>query len=174
MQVDIRKAVQDDAPALALVAQATFLETYAHMIPRADMLAFCAREHAEGRYADWLADGAHDIWIAEAAETRAPVGYAVVARPNLPVATEADDLELKRLYVLHRLHGSGVGPRLMDCAIEGGREAGARRLLVGVHANNARAVASYARQGFVQAGVRSFRVGQSVFDDFVLARPLGA
>jgi GNAT superfamily N-acetyltransferase len=142
------------------------------MIPREDMLAFCASEHAPELYAAWLADAARATWIAEAASTGAPVGYAVVTAPDLPVPTRDDDLELKRLYALHRLHGSGLGRRLMACAIEGARAAGARRLLVGVHGGNARALAFYARQGFLQAGVRRFRVGQSVFDDLVLARAL--
>jgi GNAT superfamily N-acetyltransferase len=172
MQVEIRRAGPGDEAALALVGAATFLETYAHMIPCADMLAFCAQEHGAARYAEWLADGACRIWIAEAAETCAPVGYAVVTRPDLPIPTAADDLELKRLYALPRLHGSGLGPRLMACAITGATNAGARRLLVGVHSDNSRAIAFYARQGFVQAGKRRFRVGASVFDDLVLARPL--
>lgn len=57
-------------------------------------------------------------------------------------------------------------------AVSGAAATGARRLLLGVHAGNARAIAFYARQGFVRAGVRTFRVGQSVFDDLVLARGL--
>jgi ribosomal protein S18 acetylase RimI-like enzyme len=173
VQVEIRRAVPGDEAALSLVAQASFLETYAHMIPRQDMLAFCADEHGAARYAGWLADGTRSLWIAEAAETGAPVGYAVVTPPDLPVATQDDDLELKRIYALHRLHGSGLGPRLMACAVEGAGAAGARRLLVGVHGGNARALAFYARQGFTQAGVRRFRVGQSVFDDLILARAIG-
>lgn len=172
MQVVIRTAVPHDAAALALVAQATFLETYAHMIPVADLLAFCRGEHGEARYAAWLADGAHRLWLAEAAGTRAPVGYALVSPPDLPVTTNAHDLELKRIYSLNRTHGSGLGSRLMQAAVEGATAAGARRLLLGVHSDNGRALAFYARQGFVQAGVRKFRVGGQVYDDLVLARGL--
>ena len=172
MDVVIRRAVPEDAAALALVAQATFLETYAHMIPRADMLAFCGQEHGETRYAAWLAEPAYRIWLAESAATGAPVGYALVSPPDLPIPTEPGDLELKRIYSLHRLHGSGLGARLMREAIEGATAAGARRLLLGVHSGNERALAFYARQGFVQAGVRKFPVGGQVYDDLVLARLL--
>jgi len=42
--------------------------------------------------------------------------------------------------------------------------------MLGLFSANARAIAFYARQGFVQAGVRSFRAGQGVYDDLVLAR----
>jgi GNAT superfamily N-acetyltransferase len=172
MQIEIRDARPGDEAALAMVAQATFLETYAHFIPWPDMQAHCAREHGAALYAAWLRDPEHGVWIAEAAGTRVPVAYAVVCRPDLPVPTEATDLELKRIYLLHRLHGSGVGPSLMAKAIEGAGRAGARRLLVGVHQGNDRAIAFYARQGFTQAGVRRFRVGDQVYDDLVLARLL--
>ena len=172
MDVAIRRAIPGDDAALALVAQATFLETYAHMIPLADMLAFCRREHGEARYVAWLADPACGTWLAQAAATGAPVGYALVSPPDLPIATEAGDLELKRIYTLHRTHGSGLGARLMGAAIAGAAAAGGRRLLLGVHSGNARALAFYARQGFVQAGVRKFPVGGQVYDDLVLARSL--
>lgn len=172
MQVEIRRAEAGDEEALSLVGRATFLETYAHMIPREDMLAHAEHEHGPGRYRRWLEDAGSQLWIAEAAETRSPVGFAVVTAPDLPIVTQDYDLELRRIYALHRLHGSGLGPRLMAAAVSGAAAAGAGRLLVGVHAGNLRAIAFYARQGFLQAGVRTFRVGQSVYDDLVLARAL--
>jgi len=82
-------------------------------------------------------------------------------------------MELKRIYVLHRLHGRGLGAKLMAQALADAAEAGASRLLVGVHADNTHALAFYARQGFSQAGVRKFRVGGRVYDDLVLARLTG-
>ena len=172
MHVEIRRAVPGDEAALALVAQATFLETYAHMIPLADLLAFCRREHGEARYAACLADPAYRIWLAQAVATGAPVGYALVCAPDLPIPAAPGDLELKRIYTLHRTHGSGLGARLMDAAIAATAAAGARRLLLGVHSDNGRALTFYARQGFVQAGVRKFPVGGQVYDDLVLARLL--
>jgi len=57
-------------------------------------------------------------------------------------------------------------------AVEEARSAGVRQLPLGVHLDNARAIAFYARQGFVQAGVRRFPVGGQVFDDLVLSRAL--
>ncbi|CAN7243922.1 GNAT family N-acetyltransferase [Phenylobacterium sp. LjRoot219] len=172
MDVEIRRAGPDDAAALALVGQATFLETYAGQLERENILAHCAHEHAAARYAGWLADGVSQVWIAETTHGRAPVGYAVVAAADLPVALAADDLELKRFYLLSRLHGQGHGARLMETVAADARASGARRLLLGVFSANTRAIAFYARQGFTQAGVRKFRVGEGVYDDLVLARLL--
>jgi diamine N-acetyltransferase len=172
VQIDIRACGPGDAPALALVAQATFLQSYADVLPADDILAHCRHEHAEARYADWLQDPQYRLWIAEMADGRAPVGYAMLCAPDLPIVLEAGDLELKRIYLLHRFHGSGVGAGLMEAAVEAARAAGARRLLLGVHGGNARALAFYARQGFETAGTRRFKVGANLYDDLVLARAL--
>lgn len=170
MTVTIRACDAGDAAALALVGQATFLETYAGVLPASDIVAHCAHQHAATLYAAWLADPAYRLWLAEMDEGHAPVGYAVLAPPDLPVATDERDLELKRIYLLNRFQGTGVGAGLMAAALDGARVAGARRVLLGVFSLNARAIAFYARQGFVEAGVRKFHVGENDYDDFVLAR----
>lgn len=171
MDVQIRACGPADARALALVGQATFLETYADVLPAADILAHCEREHGVARYAGWLDRPEYRFWLAETG-TGAPVGYATLCPPDLPLPTEPADLELKRIYLLSRFHGAGVGARLMEAAVEAARAAGARRLLLGVYGENARAIAFYVRQGFVQAGVRKFQVGANTYDDLVLARAL--
>ena len=85
---------------------------------------------------------------------------------------QPDDLEIKRIYLLHRFQGAGWGRRLMDAAIERARARGSRRLLLGVYSKNHAALAFYARLGFSRAGERSFRVGASDYYDYLLALPL--
>ena len=51
---------------------------------------------------------------------------------------------------------------------------GHRRLLLGVYAQNDRALAFYRKQGFADLGTRQFNVGGKLYDDLVLARPLAA
>lgn len=170
MDVNIRPCTAEDAGALALVGQATFLETYSTVLPAADILAHCAREHGEARYADWLDQPAYRLWAAEVAATGVMVGYVMLSPPDLPVPTGADDLEIKRIYLLSRFQGGGVGARLMATALEAARQAGARRVLLGVYGENRDAIAFYARQGFAEAGVRKFQVGANTYDDLVLAK----
>ena len=64
------------------------------------------------------------------------------------------------------------GAALMRASLEGARSAGFSRVLLGVFGRNEAAIGFYRRQGFVLAGERKFQVGASVYDDFVLARPL--
>lgn len=167
----IRSAGAQDSDRLALVGAATFLETFAGILDGAAIVAHCAREHVPAAYEAYLGNGAV-AWLGETETGTGPVGYALVAAATLPGA-EPGDLELKRIYVLSRFHGSGLGRALMDVAIGHARRAGAPRLLLGVYKDNERALAFYARNGFVRAGERLFQVGDRHYEDLVLARPLG-
>lgn len=174
MSLTIRPCTPGDAEALALVGQATFLETYAEVLPAADILSHCRHQHSAELYAQWLADADYRLWIACVAETGVAVGYAVLCPCDLPIPTGPSDLELKRIYLLARHHGGGVGAGLMAAAVEAAASAGARRLLLGVYGENAAAIGFYDRQGFSKAGVRKFTVGANVYDDLILARSIAA
>ena len=148
------------------------LETYAELIDGPDIVAHCERRHAASVYAEWLAQPATVTWIAET-QCRAAVGYLVLMPATLPdEAPHPDDLEVQRIYVLSRFHGTGVGHALMAQAIEESARRGARQVVLGVLRRNTRAVAFYRRQGFVEVGTRVFQVGSARFDDLVLGRRL--
>ncbi|HCO47420.1 MAG TPA: GNAT family N-acetyltransferase, partial [Erythrobacter sp.] len=79
----IREAGAADVRALALVSDATFLETFAGMISGEALVAHCAAKHAPDHLAGLLAAGAR-AWLAEI--DRAPIGYALLTRPELDAA----------------------------------------------------------------------------------------
>ena len=171
-KLTIRQATPADAAALALVGAASFLETYAHMIPGGDMVAHCTAKHSADTYAAWLKDASVTIWIAET-EAKSPIGYLVLSRATLPEASpHPEDLEVQRIYVLSRFHRTGMGYALMNLAVAKVLTKGANRIVLGVHNDNARALAFYQRNGFAVIGEREFSVGASVFHDSVLARKL--
>lgn len=173
----IRRAAAGDADALALVGAATFLDTFAGVLDGADIVAHCRKQHSAEAYAQALADPAVALWLAETAGA-APVGFAMLTPPHLPdlppQQQRAGDLELKRIYLLSRFHGGGTGRRLMQHAIDEARARGAGRLLLGVYAGNARALAFYARCGYAQVGERRFQVGANTYHDAILALELAA
>ena len=169
MMYSIRQAVIADAPALSLVGGATFLETYTTILPGHDMLAHCAVNHSAEKYRTFLSDPSFVVWIAEA-PLGAPVGYLLLGPASLPVEGPVPgDLEVFRIYVLAPYHKAGVGHRLMGLAIDAARAQGAGRLVLGMHNENARALAFYRRQGFEVIAARSFVVGGTVCCDSVLA-----
>lgn len=164
----IRPAGPADADALALVGQATFLESYAGQVDGQAIIAHCATQHSAQTYRDYFAKGAR-AWLVELAPGAAPIGYALTCPPELEQAQNGD-VELKRIYVLSRFHGSGIAAALMDAVVAA--SAGAQRLLLGVKNDNHRALAYYAKHHFAEIGTRRFTVGNKTYDDFVLARPL--
>lgn len=167
----LRRAGPADAAALALVGAATFLESYAPLLPAADILAHVARQHADAVYARWLQDAACACWLAEHLPGGAPVGYLMATPPDLPIAgLDERDWEIRRIYVLHRFQGSGLGRGLMDAVLAAARQAGMRRMLLGVYSRNEAALRFYERLGFRQVGTRSFRVGNNDYHDFILGR----
>lgn len=169
----LRPAAPRDEHALALVGQATFLETFAGMIEGADVVAHCRAQHASERYAEWLARATAYACLAEVEPGGAPIGYTLLAEPQLPVAdSRPTDIELKRIYVLSRYHGTGVGAALMDDAIRTARARDHTRMLLGVYAGNERALSFYARRGFRRIAERRFRVGRNEYADLVHALEL--
>lgn len=113
IDVQLRRCTPGDGPGLALAGQATFLETFAGILPGPDIVAHCGRAHSAAHYDAWLADATYQMWLAEAGHGAAPVGIMVVGPPELALPELSErDLELKRIYLLSRLHAGGVGRQL--------------------------------------------------------------
>lgn len=171
-EIIIRPCTPDDAGRLSVVAAATFIETYAGIVDGADIVHHCRTTHAAEAYEALLADPARRLFLATLDPGDAPVGFLLMGAPDLPVDTGPDDMELTRIYALHRFHGQGLGPRLMQTAIDAARAAAKRRLLLAVYSRNDRANAFYRKTGFRRVGERLFHVGVSDYQDWVLALDL--
>jgi ribosomal protein S18 acetylase RimI-like enzyme len=172
-EIALRACSHKDCGALALVGAATFLESFAGILDGEAIIGHCAKQHTAEVYAKYLGQPKSKAWLAETAVGAAPVGYALLTAPDLPLADlGSDDLELKRIYLFSRFHGKGGGQMLLDQTVDAAREAGMRRLLLGVYRGNERAIGFYRRNGFVDAGVRTFMIGHRRYDDLVLARLL--
>jgi len=170
MKFALRRAGPGDGLRLAVLGQATFLESYAGQLASDDILAHCARHHLAPVYEDWLADERMLLWLAEAAEGGAPIGYAVCGPVTIAVVDpRPGDLELRRIYVLHRFHGAGVGRALMSAVLDAARGVSGGRVLLGVYARNALALSFYRKVGFRPVGERKFLVCETWCDDLVMS-----
>ena len=173
LAMELRQCSVEDAVALALIGAATMLEAFAGLVPGHALIAHCEKNHTPAAFRAHLVKPQSRAWLAEVAPGRAPVGYALLTDPDLPAGmAHPNDLELKRIYLFSRFHGSGAGKGLMDLAIAAAREQQAKRLLLGVHPENHRAQAFYRKSGFLQTGTREFQVGTLVFRDPVFALDL--
>lgn len=155
------------AEELSLIGASTFLESFAGVLDGASLVNHCRTQHSPDAYRQYLSSGAK-AWLAQL--DGAPIGYAMICAPDLEAA-KPGDIELKRIYLLSKFHGRGIAGQLMDAVL--GEAQGHERLLLGVKADNERAIAFYKKQGFDQIAVRQFNVGGTLYDDLVMARQLG-
>lgn len=172
-EIRVRVCSSGDEEALALIGQATFLETFAGVLAGSNILAHCARAHSVECYRSWLADSRYKLWLAEISPGNGPIGYMVVSPAELPLADiSLRDLELKRIYVFSRFQGNGLGRRLLQEAIAEARIRKAERLLLGVYVRNDAAIGFYTRMGFCKLGYRKFNMGGQKCDDYVMGLTL--
>lgn len=170
--INIRRAVAGDEDALAAIGGATFLETYAEKARGADIVDHARNVHTPETYRALMTEPRSACWLAEVEETGAPVGYAVNCPSDFPPPATDDDLQIKRIYVLSRYHGTGSGRALMEAALAHAAEIGAHRLLLGVYTKNTEAIAFYGKAGFEKVGTRKYQVGANEYDDLLLGKPL--
>ena len=189
----LRRATPADAPALALAGAATFLEAFTWMLPGPDILAHTLNHHTAAAYAKYIADPNTRITLAVTGpaagfphDPGSPVGYVLLCTPELPTFNVLPtDIELKRIYLFSRFRTAPVldatgqpipnlrpAQALMDAAVADARALTRTRLLLGTHADNLRAIAFYHRNGFTQAGTRTFQVGTQHCCDLIFAKPL--
>lgn len=172
MRWRLRRAEAADAPAVSLVAAASFLETFAGILSGADIVAHVGTKSAPDRFAAWIADPASRVTLATHPDGDAAVGYSLLTTPEDVGAVRPGDIELRRIYTLSLARGTGLGAALMDRAIADARAMGQDRMLLGVLATNRRACAFYERQGFAIVGERRFLVGSTWHDDRVYGRAI--
>jgi GNAT superfamily N-acetyltransferase len=139
----VREATGADAEAVALVHRASWLETYAGLIP-ATAIEERFRNH-DARVARWIGILVNeDAYVAE--RDGRIVGFATAGsgRGEDPPR----DRELEGIYLLEEAHGSGLGQRLLDAAI------GQTPAYLWVADGNPRAEAFYRRNRFARDGAR--------------------
>lgn len=166
----IRRATADDAAALAELGAATFVETFGHLYPAADLQAFLAKSHTSESWVRTLTDPQRATWVAEQPSGR-KIGFIGVGACKLPVQhLELTAGEVQQLYVFAEFHNLGLGARLMDRGLDWLLSQGRSPLYVGVWSENFGAQRFYARYGFSKVGEYGFPVGSTVDREFILKR----
>lgn len=165
----IRRAGSADAEALATIGAATFVETFGHLYPAADLEAFLLHAYGLDRIRSDLADPAKASWIVEAGGQA--VGYALAGPCGLPhPLARPDDGEVNRLYLLKAWQNGGTGGRLFDAVEAWLQKDGPRAIWIGVWSGNHAAQRFYARRGFGRVGDYEFAVGNTLDHEYILRR----
>jgi GNAT superfamily N-acetyltransferase len=169
MTVVFRRATPGDAPLLAELGAATFVETFGHLYRAEDLNAFL-EVHTVGSWASELADSNFAITIGE--DDGEAVAYAKLGPAKLPFTPPQGAIELRQFYVRGPHHGSGVAAAMMAWAIDQARARGANAMYLSVFVDNPRARRFYERHGFVRVGSYAFMVGEHADEDDVMVLAL--
>jgi ribosomal protein S18 acetylase RimI-like enzyme len=174
--IAVAAAVEADVSELAGVAGRTFPLACPPSATPENIVAFIDENLSQTRFRDYLADP--DRAVLAAREDGRIVGYAMLIRgvPDDADVQQAVTLrpavELSKMYVLPDSHGAGVSSALMTAALQHATELDAKCVWLGVNQQNQRAQRFYTKYGFNINGTKSFRLGTSIENDYVMVRPL--
>jgi ribosomal protein S18 acetylase RimI-like enzyme len=171
----IRRATPDDAPALAAAARAFFTDTFVAVNRPDDMTYYLAHAFGETLQRAEIEDTNGRILVATGSDGEI-VGYVHLRLgappPAASSATATRPAEISRLYAARRLHRRGLGAALMNAAVATAVQWGAELLWLGVWEENPRAIAFYAKHGFIDVGEQDFMLGADRQHDRIMARRL--
>lgn len=163
----IRPGSVADAAELAAFAARTFEETYAAGNNADDLRAHLANSYGLAQQAAELADPLVSTILARVNEEL--VAYAQVRQNTPPLCvTHAAAVELHRLYVDQRAHGSGLASRLIQAVRRAAAEMQGRHVWLSVWERNPRAIAFYKKEKFADVGSTFYMVGPDKQVDRVL------
>jgi ribosomal protein S18 acetylase RimI-like enzyme len=170
MECKIRKAGAADARLVSVLGTVTFYEAYYEQDTPEDMARYVVESFNPEVIAAEIADPTIEFYIPLLNEKA--VGYAKLITGTTAEGIDDGGIELKRIYILERVWGTGVGERLLNFCIEKARERGFKFIWLGVWEENARALKFYSKYGFTQVGTVTFPYGKTVGINKVLKLPL--
>ena len=169
--VSIRRAEPADAIVLAELAAATFPLACPLGTTETNIALFIDQHLSPSAFSRYLGAPTHRLWIAEIDTDKAGYAMAVHGEPSdsavAGVITRRPTVELSKLYVHARHHGTGMASLLLGAVVSDASQAGCQSLWLGVNQQNARANRFYEKSGFEVVGTKHFQVGESLESDFV-------
>jgi ribosomal protein S18 acetylase RimI-like enzyme len=169
--VTVRRAVPEDAAALAELATRTFRDAYADNTDPDDMASHLSSRYSERLQHQEICNPSVEVLLAEH-EGRL-IAYAMIRDGEFPSCiTEPSPIELWRFYVDAPWHGRGVAQTLMAAVKDAARRREARTVWLGVWEHNPKAQAFYRKCGFRVIGTQICVIGADAQTDIVMAHEL--
>jgi diamine N-acetyltransferase len=167
--VRIRRAEEDDALALSLLAESTFRAAFRESSSAADMQKHCASHYGQAVQLAEIRDAGRETWLADAGGRL--IAY-VQLRPEAasPLISDQRPVEIERIYVDAAHHGTGLAHQLMAHVLARAAALGAAAAWLGVWERNQRALAFYRKWRFEVVGEQIFKLGDDPQRDLVMRR----
>jgi diamine N-acetyltransferase len=167
--IRIRRAEEDDALALSVLAERTFRSAFADLNTAANIQRHCAGTYGHALQLAEIRDCGRETWVAES-ETRLLAYAQLRLDAASPVILGERLVEIQRFYVDAAYHGAGLAHQLMVHVLACAKAAGAAALWLGVWERNPRAQAFYRKWGFEVVGAHTFMLGDDPQRDLIMRR----
>jgi ribosomal protein S18 acetylase RimI-like enzyme len=170
-QIVIRRAGAEDVNLISVLGAVTFYEAYFEQDDPPDLANYIAEAFAPEEIRLELEDENSTFFIIF--EEGKAVGYAKLLENSKADCIErGNSIELKRIYILERVYGTGIGEILLKHCIETAKKKGFKTIWLGVWEENHRALRFYKKFGFHPVGKISFPYGATVGTNIVMAKDL--
>lgn len=147
MQIEIKKASNNDAAILALLAQITFKEAFGHVWDKEVLRNYLKHTFSVNKIKSSIEKINNVFWIAYADEL--PVGYAKLKIYSpYEQLTDPKPAQLQKIYVLNDYIGNKIGQQLQETLFEQVRAEGVKTLWLAVWDGNDKAIRFYEKHGF--------------------------
>jgi ribosomal protein S18 acetylase RimI-like enzyme len=167
--IRIRRAEEDDALELSVLAERTFRAAFAESNTAANMHLHCAANYGQALQLAEIRESSRETWVAEA-DGRLIAYLQLRLDAASPMLSGERPVEIQRFYVDASHHGAGLAHELMAHVLVRAEVAGSAALWLGVWERNPRAVAFYRKWGFDVVGEHIFMLGDDPQRDLVMRR----
>jgi ribosomal protein S18 acetylase RimI-like enzyme len=156
-----------DADILRTISVKTFTETFAGQNTESDMQQYIAKKLSIETLSAELNNAGSEFYFISCGNEI--MGYLKLNSGNAQTEnSNANSLEIERIYVLNKCHGKGLGYLLLKKAIEIGREKQHSYIWLGVWEKNTKAIAFYQKNGFAVYDKHLFILGNDQQTDLMM------
>lgn len=157
---------------LAELGSSTFYEAFGKFHAQSDLDAYTSKTYNLKAMEANL--NASDISYFVAYNSSNDLGYIKLLHDVKIDGLLGKTMELEKIYVRQEAYGSGVAGVLMQKAIDESKAAKCQNLFLGVWNENVRALAFYKKWGFEIFSTRTFQLGDTLCNDYLLCLKLEA
>ena len=165
----IRRAQENDALALSVLAERTFREAFADSNTTANMQLHCAANYGPHLQLAEIRDSSRETWVVES-HSRLVAYVQLRFDATSPMISGERPVEIQRFYVDAAHHGAGLAHQLMAHVVARAAAAGSTVLWLGVWERNPRALAFYRKWRYEVVVDHIFMVGDDPQRDLIMRR----
>ena len=166
-EIQIKKVLTSDIAELQKISKNTFSETFAAANTEENMVKYLDENFSSEKLLTEIENPDTEFYFALQGENI--VGYIKLNFRQSQTELQDDNaIEIERIYLLKEYQGKNIGKLLYDKAVEIAAQNHANYIWLGVWEENVRAIQFYKKNGFVEFGKHTFKLGHDEQTDLMM------